>query len=97
MNAERAAAARDAGAWGIAAISALWGMKDPHGAAMKMLENEGFAYEGYVDIFDGGPTMIARTDAVASVAGAQACEVHSVTLDKGERALFAAGRLGYCP
>ena len=38
MNAERAAAARDAGAWGIAAISALWGMKDPHGAAMKMLE-----------------------------------------------------------
>jgi len=37
MNPERAAAARDAGAWGIAAISALWGVKDPYAAAMEML------------------------------------------------------------
>ncbi len=29
---------------------------------MRMLESEGFAWERYVDIFDGGPTMTARTD-----------------------------------
>ncbi len=41
------------------------GLPHPTGrAAMRMLEKEGFAYEGYVDIFDGGPTMIARTDDV---------------------------------
>ena len=34
---------------------------------MRMLENEGFRYEGYVDIFDGGPSMVARTDEVKSV------------------------------
>ena len=37
MSPERAAAARDAGAWGVAAISALWGVKDPYAAAMAML------------------------------------------------------------
>ena len=29
----------------------------PGRAAMRMLENEGFAFEDYIDIFDGGPTM----------------------------------------
>lgn len=37
MNPERAAAARNAGAWGVAAISALWAAKDPYAAAMEML------------------------------------------------------------
>lgn len=41
MNAERARAARDAGAWGVAAISALWRVRDPHGAAVEMLEAVG--------------------------------------------------------
>lgn len=41
MNAERARAARDAGAWGVAAISALWPVRDPHGAAMELLEAMG--------------------------------------------------------
>jgi arginine N-succinyltransferase len=36
-------------------------------AAMRMLESEGFAFEGYLDIFDGGPTMTAQTDQVHSV------------------------------
>ena len=32
------------------------GVPHPSGrAAMRMLEDEGYAYEGYVDIFDGGP------------------------------------------
>jgi arginine N-succinyltransferase len=71
------------------------GLPHPSGrAAMRMLENEGFAYEGYVDIFDGGPTMTARTDQVASIGNAVAATVNGTALDKGEKALLAAGQLG---
>ncbi|GGK54357.1 arginine N-succinyltransferase [Amphritea balenae] len=35
---------------------------------MRLLENEGFSYRGYIDIFDAGPTMEARTDFVRSIA-----------------------------
>ena len=73
------------------------GLPHPTGrAAMRMLEREGFAYEGYVDIFDGGPTMLARTDQVASVRNATPAKIVEVTeeLDRGERALVAFGRLG---
>ena len=34
---------------------------------MRMLENEGFAWENYIDIFDGGPTMTVRTDQIRSL------------------------------
>ena len=70
------------------------GMPHPSGrAAMRMLENEGFAYEGYVDIFDGGPTMTARTDRVTSIA--QATEAGIVAIDgaSGTNALIATGSL----
>ena len=71
------------------------GVPHPTGrAAMKMLENENFAFEGYVDIFDGGPTMLARTDQVKSVAEAKRATVGSTALDQGEKALLATGRLG---
>lgn len=71
------------------------GVPHPTGrAAMRMLENEGFAAEGYVDIFDGGPTMTARTDTVKSIAEAKPASVASTTLDSGERALVATGTLG---
>ena len=44
---------------------AVMGVPHPSGrAAMRMLESEGFAHEGYVDIFDGGPTMAAPTDQI---------------------------------
>ena len=46
-------------------------MGQPHFSgrpAMRMLENEGFAFQNYVDIFDGGPTMIARTDQIRTIA-----------------------------
>jgi len=70
------------------------GLPHPSGrAAMRMLENEGFAYECYVDIFDGGPTMTARTDQVRSVAEARQASVAATDLDKGEKGLLAAGRL----
>ncbi|MGB7419389.1 MAG: arginine N-succinyltransferase [Erythrobacter sp.] len=62
-------------------------------AAMRMLENEGFRYDGYVDIFDGGPTMIAETDQVASVSASAQRHCTDVNLAEGERAIIATGRL----
>ncbi len=35
--------------------------------ALKMLKAEGFRYTGYVDIFDGGPTIESPTDEVRSI------------------------------
>ena len=70
------------------------GVPHPTGrAAMRMLEDENFAFEGYLDIFDGGPTMLARTDQVKSVAAASRATISSTSLATGERALMAAGRL----
>ena len=69
------------------------GLPHPSGrAAMRMLENEGFAWERYVDIFDGGPTMTARTDQVRTVRDAQAMTVARIE-PGGEAALVATGGL----
>lgn len=71
------------------------GVPHPTGrAAMRMLENEGFRYEGYVDIFDGGPTMIAPTDAVSSVKNSICKTVTGLSIEEGERAILATGYLG---
>ena len=71
------------------------GVPHPTGrAAMRMLEQEGFAHEGYVDIFDGGPTMTARTDKVKSVREAAPAKVVDCGLDAGEKCLLATGRQG---
>lgn len=71
------------------------GVPHPTGrAAMRMLENEGFRYEGYVDIFDGGPSMVARTDNVTSVKDSCEARVTAMTVNEGERAILATGRLG---
>ncbi|HVR92086.1 MAG TPA: arginine N-succinyltransferase [Novosphingobium sp.] len=76
------------------------GLPHPSGrAAMRMLENEGFAWESYIDIFDGGPTMTARTDNVRTIREAlesRIVEVRDAILQKGgaEKVLAARGRLG---
>jgi arginine N-succinyltransferase len=70
------------------------GLPHPTGrAAMRMLEKEGFAYEGYVDIFDGGPTMIAKTDQVVSVAQSKQSVVSDIDVQAGEKAIIATGQL----
>jgi arginine N-succinyltransferase len=47
---------------------AVMGVPHPTGRpAMKMLEAEGFQFDCYVDIFDGGPTMVAATDSIRTV------------------------------
>ena len=71
------------------------GLPHPSGrAAMRMLENEGFSFENYVDIFDGGPTMTARTDKVRSIAEARASRVVAIDRDGGVQSLVACGTLG---
>ena len=63
--------------------------------ALAMLESEGFAYDGYVDIFDGGPTVTARTDHVRTIRDSRLAAVGE--LADGHhglpRALLAAGAL----
>ena len=70
------------------------GLPHPSGrAAMRMLEAEGFAYEGYVDIFDGGPTMTARTDKVESICNAKSGAVAAISGEATAKALVATGHL----
>ena len=76
------------------AARSVIGLPHPSGRpAMRMLEAEGYAYEGYLDIFDGGPTMTARTDKVESIANAQSAKVVAIDLAEGTRVLAAAGQL----
>jgi arginine N-succinyltransferase len=70
------------------------GLPHPSGrAAMRMLENEGFAWESYIDIFDGGPTMTAKTDNIRSIREAGDSVIVGVKPVEGEKRLVARGRL----
>jgi arginine N-succinyltransferase len=71
------------------------GVPHPSGrAAMRMLEAEGFRNEGYIDIFDGGPTMSAPTDQVRTIRDAKSLTVDAVgEAEGGRRMLIAAGHL----
>ena len=75
---------------------AVMGVPHPSGrAAMKMLEREGFAYDCYVDIFDGGPTMVSQTDQIRTVRESRECVVGAVSDEAGaQQMLLGAGRLG---
>ncbi len=71
------------------------GIPHPNGrAAMRMLENENFSYDGYVDIFDGGPTMIAKTDNVTSVKNTKSDKIIGITASgAGLKSIISHGRL----
>jgi arginine N-succinyltransferase len=61
------------------------GIPHPSGrAAMRMLEVEGFAWENYIDIFDGGPTMTVRTDQIRSVREAKSQPITAIDAGLGE-------------
>ncbi len=76
------------------AARSVIGVPHPTGrAAMRMLENEGFRYDGYVDIFDGGPAMIARTDDVTSVKNSVQATITDMDVSEGERGILATGSL----
>ncbi len=70
------------------------GQPHPSGrAALKMLENEGFQGGDYVDIFDGGPTVTARTDQIRTVREARSVKVVEDDATEGPTMMLAAGRL----
>ena len=72
------------------------GVPHPSGrAAMKMLEREGFSADGYVDIFDGGPTMAVATDRIRTIRESrQFTLAGNGTGEEGQKVMLAAGRLG---
>jgi len=73
---------------------AALGQPHPSGkAALKMLEREGFSWDGYVDIFDGGPTVTADTDKIRTVEEAREVKVSKQAAESGKTMLLAAGEL----
>lgn len=76
------------------AAKAVIGQPHPTGrAALKMLEQEGFYFERYVDIFDGGPTVTADTDDIATVRESGEETVAAIEDGGRTRMLVARGRL----
>jgi arginine N-succinyltransferase len=73
-----------------AAQEALGRPHDDGRPAHAMLLTEGFRDEGYVDIFDGGPTLVAPIDAVRTVAASREVTYAGET-SEGSGALIAAG------
>lgn len=72
------------------------GKPHPAGAAaMKLLEAEGFRHEGYVDLFDAGPTMQANVADLRTVRDSASAMVHAARPDEAaaHRLLLASGRL----
>jgi len=73
---------------------AVIGQPHPSGrAALRMLEHEGFMFDRYVDIFDGGPTVTARTDDIRSLREAREEKIAEIGEGGTIKVLAASGRL----
>ena len=73
---------------------AVIGLPHPNGrAAMRMLETEGFINAGYVDIFDGGPTMVGQIDQLKTIAAARDVNLSSCHEKGGVKMLVSTGTL----
>jgi arginine N-succinyltransferase len=73
---------------------AVMGHPHPTGrAALRMLEQEGFVYDRYIDIFDGGPTVTARTDDIRTIREARTDTVVEIGEGGAAKVLAATGRL----
>ena len=74
----------------------VMGQPHPTGrAALRMLESEGFTYECYIDIFDGGPTVTAATDKIKTIEQAKWLRYSGAPLagEPSETMVLASGRL----
>lgn len=70
----------------------VMGQPHPTGrAALKMLENEGFVWDCFIDIFDGGPTVTAPTDQIKTVREADWLRVAGPGKDGGATMMLASG------
>jgi len=76
------------------AATSVMGQPHPSGrAALRMLETEGFHFDRYVDIFDGGPTVTAETDNIRTVRESTYDTVCEIAEGGKTKALVATGRL----
>ena len=76
------------------AARTVMGQPHPSGrAALRMLEEEGFYFDRYVDIFDGGPTVTVDTDDIRTVRESTTETVCEVAEGGKIKALVATGRL----
>lgn len=73
---------------------AVIGLPHPTGrAAMRMLEAEGFTNPGYIDIFDGGPTLVGQISSLYTVTQARDVTLNAVHDRGGEKMLVTTGLL----
>jgi arginine N-succinyltransferase len=76
------------------AAQAVIGQPHPSGlGALRMLEEEGFVFDRYIDIFDGGPTVLAPTDHIRTVRESAYETVLEVGEGGKQKMILAAGRL----
>lgn len=76
------------------AAKAVMGQPHPTGrAALRMLEAEGFNFDRYIDIFDGGPTVVAKTDQVRTVRESTEEVIAEVGEGGPVKMMLATGRL----
>ena len=76
------------------AAKSVIGQPHPSGrAALRMLEEEGFYFDRYIDIFDGGPTVTADTDDIRTVREAVSETVSEIGEGGKIKALVASGKL----
>lgn len=54
--------------------------------ALALLEREGFRFEGYIDIFDGGPTVQARVGDIRTVQNSRPANIAAITETDAEGA-----------
>jgi arginine N-succinyltransferase len=76
------------------AAQAVIGQPHPSGlGALRMLEEEGFVFDRYIDIFDGGPTVLAPTDHIRTVRESAYETVLEVGGAGKQRMILATGKL----
>jgi arginine N-succinyltransferase len=76
------------------AARGVMGLPHPSGrAALRMLEEEGFVFDRYLDIFDGGPTVTADIDDLRTIDESDEETIVEISEGGKMRMLLAHGRL----
>jgi arginine N-succinyltransferase len=76
------------------AARGVMGLPHPSGrAALRMLEEEGFVFDRYIDIFDGGPTVTADIDDLRTVDESDEETIVEIAPGGKTKMLLAHGRL----
>jgi arginine N-succinyltransferase len=72
----------------------VMGLPHPSGrAALRMLEEEGFVFDRYIDIFDGGPTVTADIDDLRTIDESDEETIVEISEGGKMKMLLAHGRL----